>query len=813
MSVSLAVLLQISVSVQVPDTIPARSVVPVVVRATVQGNAAPKVTIPTATGATLQPVSDVTRLGGGFGQAVATREVRYALRAGGPGVVVLSPVVASIGTQQAISLARRITVQPPVSRVVPALVSRAPLSRDVAVNFHSLVTADTVWAGEQLTLQVGVFIDDELRSRLQRNPEYIAPAIDGAVSYDLPVANDALPSRELSGARYRPFIFARALFPLRAGALLIPPARLVYTLGSAGTLFGKQERQTVATQPRTITVRELPTVGRPLAFSGAVGVYSLTASVDSIGGRVGNAVQLSVTVTGVGNVKLLPAPVLSIPSVTTTLTDESISVDTLDLLVRGSKTFRFLLTPTRDGQLPLGDLRYAYFNPARADYVEITAPLGSLRVAPGTVTSDVSDGAAPELLPLRAWSANAAPDVTDAWWFRALLLCLAAPWMALIGRRVSRAIPRRVSRERRRSSRTRVTPVVTDAATLRTGFLLRLAPIAGLSAGDPCGVADVVRRLRRSGVSGDAAEAAGALLMRLDLLTFGATEPASSSTLMSLATEADDLLAQVSQELSTAARTRLAAARVRVLVVAAAGLLAAHASGAQSAPFKRGVAAYSSGRYLEATIAFGDAATSSPASAAAWENLGVAQLMRGDTAGAIVALQRSARLDATASSTRDLLARISPPGSLRTAILPVSANAAWLLLLAITGVLSVSGAVWRWRQRPISNTALAVSATAVALCALLSALAQRSAAATNLVVIRRDTALRTEPVLAGLTAGRARAGEIAEVTLASGTWQWVVATGGRAGWVETEAVRSLSLEDGANVATAEVRIASESLSP
>ncbi|MDZ7631008.1 MAG: hypothetical protein U5K74_06585 [Gemmatimonadaceae bacterium] len=160
MSLALGVLLQISVSVQVADTIPARTAVPLVVRATAPGNTAPRVSVPNVTGAALELVADVTRLGGGFGQAIATREVRYMLRAGRPGQLTVPPVRATIGVEEAVSLAKTLVVQPPPTNAVPAIVTRAPVSRGTAVNFHSLVTPDTVWAGEQVTLQVGIFIDD-----------------------------------------------------------------------------------------------------------------------------------------------------------------------------------------------------------------------------------------------------------------------------------------------------------------------------------------------------------------------------------------------------------------------------------------------------------------------------------------------------------------------------------------------------------------------------------------------------------------------------------------------------------------------------
>lgn len=813
MSIPLAILLQISVSVQVADTIPARTPVPVVVRATAPGNTAPRLTTPTVNGAALQLVADVTRLGGGFGQAVATREIRYTLRASSPGSLTISPVVASLGTQQVISPVKMLVVQPPPTNAVPAIVSRAPVTRSRVVNFYALVTPDTVWAGEQVTLQVGVFIDDDLRSRLQRNPEYVAPQVDGAVAYDLPVANDALPTRNVEGARYRPFVFARGLFPLRAGVLAVPPARLSYTLGSAGTIFGRQERQTSTTAAETVVVRELPAEGRPASFAGAVGVYAMSAAVEKTTGRVGDAVQLTIKLEGVGNVKLLPAPIIDIPNVTSNASGESIVVDTTDLLVRGSKTFRFLLTPKRDGDLPLGSLKYAYFNPVRGIYEESVAPLGGLRVAVGTTVADESVEARVPALPLQSWSVESATDVTEQWWFRAVFLALGIPWLALVARRIWRMLPTREPRERRKSRRGVGPRVVGDPASVRRTFLHGLSPVVALRSDQPFAPADVVHRLRRAGVTTAVAEAAGALLARLDLLTFGNADHADERALGTLANACDDVLAQMNAELSSRTRQRLQSVARSLLLLLGAHLILSTIVVAQPASFAAGVDAYARRQFAAAAGDFAAAAAEEPHSASAWSNLGNAQWMRADTAGAVLAWQRSARLLPRRNPALQRLTGVAPVADVRAAILPLSADEAWLLLLGVTLLLSVSGAAWRWTNRRISNTSLLLATLLVAACAGVSVLAQRSAMAEGMLVIRREVPLRTEPALASEAAARARAGEIAVLQESRGTWRLVRVSGGRSGWVEAEAIRSLAMSDGHDVAVAESRIAADSAAP
>ena len=69
---------------------------------------------------------------------------------------------------------------------LPEVVTRSRLDRSRGVDFHALVTPDTVYVGQQSTYQLGVFIDQETRQRIRRNPEFVPPESYGLLSYDLP---------------------------------------------------------------------------------------------------------------------------------------------------------------------------------------------------------------------------------------------------------------------------------------------------------------------------------------------------------------------------------------------------------------------------------------------------------------------------------------------------------------------------------------------------------------------------------------------------------------------------------------------------
>jgi hypothetical protein len=416
-------------------------------------------------------------------------------------------------------------------------------------------------------------------------------------------------------------------------------------------------------------------------------------------------------------------------------------------------------------------------------------------------------------LPLQPWSVESATDVTEQWWFRAVFLALGIPWVALVARRLWRLLPTREPRERRKSGRGVGPRVVGNPASVRRTFIHGLAPIAALRSDQPFAPADVVLRLRRAGATTAVAEAAGALLARLDRLTFGVSEEPDNQSLGTLADECDEVIRQLHGEVSVRTRQRLQAAARGVVLLLGGTLALTTSAVAQPAGFPAGVDAYAHRQFNAAALDFAAAAADEPHSASAWSNLGNAQWMRADTAGAILAWQRSARLLPRRNPAMQHLNDVAPDSDIRTAILPLSGDEAWLLLLGVTLVLSVSGAAWRWTNRRISNTALFVATLLVAACAGLSVLAQRSALADGLLVIRREVPLRTEPALASEAGARARAGEIAVLKEMRETWLLVAVPGGRAGWVEAEAVRSLAQGDGRNVAIAESRIAADSVAP
>src|SRR5690606_12586074 len=88
---------------------------------------------------------------------------------------------------------------PPPADARPAIVTQGRVDPRREVNFSALVLPATVYVGQQVTYQIGVFLSEEVSRRLRRNPEFVPPDVRSMLAYDLP--SPARPLRREEGGR------------------------------------------------------------------------------------------------------------------------------------------------------------------------------------------------------------------------------------------------------------------------------------------------------------------------------------------------------------------------------------------------------------------------------------------------------------------------------------------------------------------------------------------------------------------------------------------------------------------------------------
>ena len=168
----------------------------------------------------------------------------------------------------------------------PEVVTRSRADCSRGVDFHALVAPETGFVGQQATYQLGVFLDQETRARLRRNPEFLPPESRSMLSYDLPDRGSVL-TGTIAGHPCEVHVFRRALFPLTAGRYEIPAARLSYALPQSPGFFSREESYSLRSEPVILVAIEPPSAARPADWAGAVGSWRASARVDSARGRAG----------------------------------------------------------------------------------------------------------------------------------------------------------------------------------------------------------------------------------------------------------------------------------------------------------------------------------------------------------------------------------------------------------------------------------------------------------------------------------------------------------------------------------------------
>jgi hypothetical protein len=338
--------------------------------------------------------------GGMFRQTIYTW--RYELQPLRPGAFTLGPARARADGHEVRSDTASVIVgpplgqrrppppaatQPPRRRLFPGFgfdlfddeppASPAPPASDGGESFVR-VAADKrkVYVGEPVAVEWQLFLTE----RQDKYQTVTEPRTDGFWSEELPLPGQPgslnLTQQPWNGRTYLVApLMRKALFPLQAGKLSVTPLESEI---SQVDFFGRVLRtQRLKAEPLEIEAAPLPTEGRPAGFdASSVGSFRLEARLDRDRVGVGEAVTLTLAVTGRGNLRKLAPPRLpALAGVKTYEPKVDVKIDRGDG-ISGSKTVEHLLLPERAGTIMIPAFELAVFDPeARAYRVERSLPL------------------------------------------------------------------------------------------------------------------------------------------------------------------------------------------------------------------------------------------------------------------------------------------------------------------------------------------------------------------------------------------------------------------------------------------------------
>jgi hypothetical protein len=143
-------------------------------------------------------------------------------------------------------------------------------------------------------------------------------------------------------------------------------------------------KKTLRSNQLNINVKPLPSTNRPSEFTGAVGNFSISSSIDRDQLKANEAMTLKFTITGKGNIKLVEKPNLVFPSdfeVYDPRISDNISASPTG--ASGSRTFEYLIIPRNPGDFTIKSSRFAFFDIETGTYKTLNSPDFRIKVEKG----------------------------------------------------------------------------------------------------------------------------------------------------------------------------------------------------------------------------------------------------------------------------------------------------------------------------------------------------------------------------------------------------------------------------------------------
>ncbi|MFL5753005.1 MAG: BatD family protein [Bacteroidia bacterium] len=250
---------------------------------------------------------------------------------------------------------------------------------------RTFVSKKSCYLGEQIIVTQKVYS----RLNLRGFQNYKLPAYNGFWSQEEDRKKQInLETENLDGISYYVAEFNKTyLFPQRAGSITIDPVEIDCIVRKRSNkkpqnifeqFFGgggyEDALVKIKSKPVSIEVKQLPEAGKPEGFGGAVGNFNFKAELNREKVKANESVNLKITISGRGNIKLVDAPKVNFPESFETYDPKTSENYSANGGVSGSKTYDYLIIPRQKGEFVLNNLNFSYFDPEKKQYVSIPTP-------------------------------------------------------------------------------------------------------------------------------------------------------------------------------------------------------------------------------------------------------------------------------------------------------------------------------------------------------------------------------------------------------------------------------------------------------
>src|SRR6266542_3124391 len=299
-----------------------------------------------------------------------------------------------------------------------------------------IVPSKTAYVGEIVPVQIQMGFDPRVRPRLIEPPEITGQGFTAQKLQQSGENTETIGGRIYEVVTYKTAIAAaRAgkfeIGPVKAKAQVIVPRRQSAPRSRGRSPFdlfdlddpfsdpffsnpfsqlGERREVEIKSDPVALEVKPLPR-NAPPSFSGAIGNFAMTTDAKPKSVQVGDPITVTTTISGRGNFDRVNAPVVEderdwhkYPPSSKFKQDDEVGIS-------GTKTFETVFSPNEKKQtVPV--LAFAYFDPAKEQYVTLRSEPIAISVQGGVAAANVPSAQAGSPPPAAASRASSATQPT-----------------------------------------------------------------------------------------------------------------------------------------------------------------------------------------------------------------------------------------------------------------------------------------------------------------------------------------------------------------------------------------------------------------
>jgi len=258
---------------------------------------------------------------------------------------------------------------------------------------RTLVSKTKVYEQEAILLSYKVYVAGVDLKQFTNNTSL--PDFTSFLQQKIDLNDVQLELENYNGRNYQTAtIYSTLLYPQKSGDITIDPATfeavlLVPNQARSRSIFDDffnsytTATRTLRAPGTTIHVTPLP-AGKPASYAGGVGKFTMDAKLSSTDVKANEAVTLTLTIRGAGNMKLLKTPAVDWPEGFEQYDPKvTNNFKTSTGGMSGTRTVEYLAIPRAAGDYTLPAVKFGYFDTEKGQYQVLSTPEYTLHIARG----------------------------------------------------------------------------------------------------------------------------------------------------------------------------------------------------------------------------------------------------------------------------------------------------------------------------------------------------------------------------------------------------------------------------------------------